>query len=325
MTEEDLDSFLTEFGFAPSARLIGRSQNFVYLASLQGKDSIARVSFGRHRTRGQIEAELAWIRLLAQRGVAVSRPLLSSCAEWCAERTVNGSVYILSAFEKAPGQKPERSELTETFARMAGELVGQMHSAALSATSSNLLFSRDNWRSSRLITHDLATTTAPIGEPFWKAIHTLVSEIAALPIEPTTFGLIHGDINSGNCHLDADRLWIFDFDNCEYGYFLQDLTVMLYDTFYSKFVKHLPPEALIEQVFRLWRSFLVGRLSTGPCFTFRAGDLRRFFLLREATIYLHYYRIFPAAQLAADNYLNEMRTHVETMQHPLDFERLANI
>ncbi len=326
MTAEEFAQLLAQFGLdAFLAREIGRSQNFVYEVPRHGTEYIARISAARHRTRTQIEAELSWMRVLAQRGIAVCPPLLSVRSQWCEEKFVNDTSFVLSVFTKAPGRKPERADVTATLAYRIGELIGQMHSAAAWATSSGQSFARDDWRSSRLLTHDMANTSAPVGEQFRDAVCELNDAIAAIPVEPFTFGLIHGDVNSGNCHLDSGRLWIFDFDNCEYGYFLQDIVVMLYDTLYSKFVKHVPPDAMTATVLNLWCQLVAGYRTTGPSLKLHAEHLRRFFLLREAIIYVHYHRIFPAAQMAADGYVAGMKAHVEKMSHPLDFDRLADV
>jgi Ser/Thr protein kinase RdoA (MazF antagonist) len=207
--------------------------------------------------------------------------------------------------------------------RRIGELIGQMHLAAIAATETERRFARGDWRASRLLTHDLAATAAPALAEFRSSVTVLIEEIAATPPHVFNFGLIHADVNSGNCHLDGDRLWLFDFDNCEYGYFLQDLAVMLYDTLYSKWVKHVSPDQLTDFVRTLWHALLSGYREAGPALAIDPDALRRFFLLREAVIYIHYHRLFPASQLAADAYVTGMKRNVETRTHALDFESLV--
>lgn len=317
---------LARFGLdASCARDLGRSQNFVYTVSRQGNEYIARISTGRHRTKPEIEAELAWVLLLAQKGMPVCEPMRSINSQWCEEMMVDGVSFLISVFMSAPGRKPERTEITAAFAYRMGKLIGRMHSISRWATLSGVSFRRNDWRNSRLLTGDMTATDAPVGECFRMAVQTLIDRIAACPIAPTTFGLIHGDLNSGNCHVDGDQLWLFDFDNCEYGYFLQDLSVMLYDTIYSKHVKYLSLDDLNTKVWDLWGHLMAGYRSEGLLLKFQAEELRASFLLREAVIYIHLHRIFPAAQLAMDNYLDEMRAHVEKMSHPLDFDRLARV
>lgn len=43
-----------------------------------------------------------------------------------------------------------------------------------------------------------------------------------------TFGLIHSDLHLGNCKFHKDKVQVFDFDDCGWGYYLYDLAVTLY-------------------------------------------------------------------------------------------------
>jgi len=290
-----------------------------------GQPHIARISVARYLTQAQMEAELAWLGLLAGRGLTVSSPVLSLRPRLYEHRRIDRIDYFLSVFTKAPGRKPERADLTKTFAHRLGELIGKLHATAAWANASGMSFARENWKESRLLTHDLVTTSAPIGSRFRDSMHELVGRIDALAVTPTTFGLIHGDVNSGNCHIENEQVWLFDFDNCEHGYFVQDLAVMLYDTLYSAFVKHVPAETLVATILNLWQPLVTGYRVSGPRLTLGADDLRNRFLLREAALYIHYHRVFPAARLVKDDYVTGMRTRVASLSHSLDFAALADV
>jgi Ser/Thr protein kinase RdoA (MazF antagonist) len=43
-----------------------------------------------------------------------------------------------------------------------------------------------------------------------------------------SFGLIHGDLNFGNCKFHQGKIQVFDFDDCGWGYYIYDLAVTLY-------------------------------------------------------------------------------------------------
>jgi Ser/Thr protein kinase RdoA (MazF antagonist) len=201
-------------------------------------------------------------------------------------------------------------------------LIGDMHTSAMTATKQGFRVQRADWKMSRLLTNDMETTLAPLTAPFRQGVGSLVSDIGRLPTTATNYGLIHSDVNAGNCHIDGEQLRIFDFDNCEYGYFLQDLATFLYDTLYSKTVKHVPAAELTSAVGTLWNATLEGYFQSGPALDFSADELCRFFLLREAILYTHYHRILPSESWS-DPFLAEMRRHVETRSHPLDFEQMA--
>jgi Ser/Thr protein kinase RdoA (MazF antagonist) len=56
--------------------------------------------------------------------------------------------------------------------------------------------------------------------------------ISGLENDREVFGLIHGDINIGNFFLDRDKITIFDFDECQYSWFIEDIAIQLYYAVY---------------------------------------------------------------------------------------------
>ena len=55
----------------------------------------------------------------------------------------------------------------------------------------------------------------------------LFNKIKKLPQNKDTYGLIHSDIY-GNFFIHNDKITIFDFQDCEHHYFINDLAIMIY-------------------------------------------------------------------------------------------------
>lgn len=51
---------------------------------------------------------------------------------------------------------------------------------------------------------------------------------AKLIQDDESFGLIHGDLHFDNCKFYRNKIQVFDFDDCGWGYYLYDLAVSLY-------------------------------------------------------------------------------------------------
>ncbi|WP_346728945.1 phosphotransferase enzyme family protein [Lederbergia citrea] len=47
------------------------------------------------------------------------------------------------------------------------------------------------------------------------------------------FGLIHNDLHQGNFHIKNGEIILFDFDDCAYQYFVQDLAVSIYHALWT--------------------------------------------------------------------------------------------
>jgi len=324
MDGAQFSTLLDTFGIdANSAVFVGASQNFVYRVNHLGAWRIARVSIMRHRTPAEIAGELEWIEFLSERGIPVCVPQSSASGAKYQEMIIEGRSYLLTVFDEAAGRKPERDDLSVDFYRGVGELIGRMHAAAIEANSTGFKVCRGDWASSRLLTTDMIETKAPIGDQFRNGVSRLIHEISGIPTTSNNYGIIHGDINTGNIHIHHGGIRIFDFDNAEYGYFLHDLAVLLYDSIYSKVVSHVAPQALTSTIKTFWDATLNGYYRINPTLCFSAKDLSNFFLLREAIIYVHYHRIIPPDRWADPN-LSKMRRHVEERDHPLDFARLVD-
>jgi Ser/Thr protein kinase RdoA (MazF antagonist) len=49
-----------------------------------------------------------------------------------------------------------------------------------------------------------------------------------LPRSEDDYGLIHADLHPHNFCFDEGRITVFDFDNCEYAWFVKDIAVILF-------------------------------------------------------------------------------------------------
>ncbi|HKK21054.1 MAG TPA: phosphotransferase, partial [candidate division Zixibacteria bacterium] len=50
----------------------------------------------------------------------------------------------------------------------------------------------------------------------------------ALPADPDSFGLIHVDFHQGNFFVHEGKITLFDFDDCHYDYFANDIAIPLF-------------------------------------------------------------------------------------------------
>jgi amicoumacin kinase len=73
----------------------------------------------------------------------------------------------------------------------------------------------------------------PPEHPALQALDALQAQLADLPVTAHNFGLIHGDINVGNFTVDeAAGITLFDFDECQYSWYVEDIAIQLYYLLY---------------------------------------------------------------------------------------------
>jgi len=305
------------FGITQPVRSIRVSQNEVFeVDSDYGDASILRVSLGRGRTFDEVEAELDWIEDLAARGIDVCRPRRSPAGRRC-ERIEEGDTTLLAVhFDRAPGRKIVRADVDRSLYASLGALTGKLHAASFDHSERQPI--RQAWHQSRLLTTDL-DLYAGASETFRSAVGKLIDELKALPLPQR---LVHADISFGNTFLDGSNLWIFDFDNCETAPVEQDLATVLYDGTLCHFMNQAPSDRLSETVREHWHAFLEGYRSVRDA-SFDTDALRKFVVLREAIIYVHYLRILDFSILsdATLKGIDRMRENVERGTTEIDLDK----
>lgn len=320
-----LDALVRPFNLqAAQLEFLRSSQNFVYSGVIDSGRTIVRVSTLRHRTEDEIEAELDWVSFLIDYGIRACRPIPTEDGRLTVALELRGQVYVCACFEHAPGAPIPRPTDNATYAEL-GRLIGRMHVAAREANNGELRFNRPEWQDSRLLKEDRAAVRPALSPEFERGVAALIERAGKIAPTPGNYGLIHGDAQLGNCFQHEGELWIFDFDNCEYGYFLQDLAVVLYDAIYCRELRGFADPGLNERVCQRWVAFMTGYSETGVLSEIRSDELKTFFLLREAVIHVHYHRTLDVKALG-DSFregLGIMSSNVSNLDHQLDFDDLA--
>jgi Ser/Thr protein kinase RdoA (MazF antagonist) len=314
MLERDTLQVLCDpFGLrAEEATLVGRSQNEVFEFAASADRSILRVSHGRGVTLAQVEAELEWVGELARRGIDACRPRPSCAGKLCERVAIGDAAYLVTHFDRAPGRKIVDADVDGSLHAAVGRLIALMHAASwdgpLPATD---LRPRSPWHASRLVRDDVRRYTPPEAQPFRAAVDRLVDDLRRQT--DGRLGPIHADVGFSNLSLDGERLWVFDFDNCELGSVEQDLATVLYDNIVCRHSNRVRADELHAAVRRDWSAVLRGYRSVRPTATIDPHVIRQFLLLREAVIYTHYCRTLDPTTMtnAWRAGMDQMRKNVE--------------
>lgn len=328
LSSEQLQLLAEPFGLrGDGLQPLGGSQNQAYRGTQSsGKPCILRISAGRHRTRPEVEAELAWISHLSGLGLRVCPPILTLDGEACVVGEVDDQPCLAACFEQAPGEKAKAADLGPDLYRKLGALLGRLHAGAVSFGQDCATWGRPHWHQPRLICQDLEAMGDAVSPAFRSSVADLVSSLRGGDVNSSIYGPVHGDVSFGNCHLHEGELWLFDFDNAEHGCFVQDLATVLYDSVYCKVLNKFADDGLTVRMLPLWEAVWSGYQETGVVrpLDLDPERLRKFFLLREAVIYIHYHRIFDV-KTVSDSFkagLEVMRQNVERQEHQVAFELL---
>ncbi|GAA0848766.1 phosphotransferase enzyme family protein [Paenibacillus glucanolyticus] len=273
---------------------IGGFQNFIYSYTCEGCKYIPRFTPSTLRTQKGLEAELEWIRYLAENGMSVSEPIPSD--QGIDVECVSGKIvdFYATSFKHAPGRKIGYPECLNNpmLYEQCGCMTGHLHDLAKRYEP---LARRHSWERNDYLLH-AREYLPPEHAPILRVLDELKERLASQPVTPDNFGLIHGDINAGNFMVDeTGEITLFDFDECQYSWYAEDIAIQLYYLLYvfgedSKSERKMQYELFIEH-FALGYTENGRRLPEGW-----KEQLSLFLKLREIIVFVGIYRSWDLRQ-----------------------------
>lgn len=216
-----------------TCKLLRRGFNDHYVVTAGESRSLLRVYHARKHWvhgEGDIRFELELLSHLREHGVGVACAIPRRSGELLGRLEAPEGTRRYALFEYAPGGPA--GDFTADGCRAMGELMARLHVAADRFTTAHTRFSLDaDWlidlplRSLAPYLHRLSPDDAAYVQAAGARIK---DELAAVALEPGVWGIVHGDLHGGNCHIAADgTVTLFDFDHCGYGWRAYDLSCFL--------------------------------------------------------------------------------------------------
>lgn len=207
-----------------SVRFVRSSANFVYQALVGERPAFLRFASGHERDRAELEREVAIVHALAAAGVAVPSPLRSSTGSYVESIRTDLGLFHAAVFTALEGRVYEAEELSADACGQWGRSLARLH-GELRALRSDLHVGVPGWRE-RLDACRRAVERHPL---LSREFDHLKTELAAIPAEPATFGLIHGDFQPDNLVWGPDRIGVLDFGDVARHWYAADIAIGLAD------------------------------------------------------------------------------------------------
>src|SRR3954471_15943689 len=230
------DEAAGRYGLAPAGLTeLTAFENFVYEAEGQdGVDLILRVSHSTRRTFDYTLGEVEFVRYLGAAKLPVSQPLLSEAGQFVEriEDSEPGHHFVVTAFERAEGvvfdDAPplrERYWKPQLF-RDLGRLFARLHNRAQTYKLSNPRYKRQEWYEYDVV--DIDRFAPPEERLVRERTARIIERLKQLPTTPDDYGVIHADLHPHNFCFADGRITAFDFDNCEYAWWVKDIAVIVF-------------------------------------------------------------------------------------------------
>lgn len=222
-----LQQAVSRYGIQTShIRALDAYESFVYEFERDNHPYILRLSHSLRRSEALIAGEVDFINYLAAGGVSVARAVDSVAGRLVeAIDDGQGGQFLATAFVRIEGQPPHKVWSPELYADF-GVLLGSMHALAVEYQPANPAWMRPAWDDDIM---DLPARYLPATETVAKQKYQALCErVRGLPTHSHCYGLTHFDAHDGNCLVDGNgRLTIFDFDDCTYTWYINDLAIAI--------------------------------------------------------------------------------------------------
>ncbi|WP_243129191.1 phosphotransferase [Hathewaya massiliensis] len=236
MDTDKLKKIITNFYgiYEPfDCKFIRRSFNDHYLIQTKNHKYILRVYLNNKYyiyDKNDFKFELDLLSFLASKNVPVSSSLRNKEGLFLSEFLYNKEKRFIAMFSFAEGEQINTS-LDSNLALCFGENIANLHKVSNEFKSKHYRYKIDlNY----LIIEPIEMLKQYCSKHKFESLNFfmpyakyLYRELQELPVNSDAYGIIHGDLNPSNIHLDyKGNLTIFDFDHCAYGWRIHDLAVI---------------------------------------------------------------------------------------------------
>ena len=278
------------------ASILDGFESFIYNVQRDGCEYILRIGHSSRRNADLIQGEAEFINHLRAGGLSVPQVLTSTNGKLVeAIEAQDGSSFLASLFEKAPGQPPEGDDWRPALYQSMGQFMGKLHRLSVDFQPSLPRFQRFSIVEDFAAMEKAGKQYLPAeDQPVIQAYLDTVAAIQQLPQDSDSFGLCHIDFHGGNFFITDDGLiTLFDFDDCQYAWFVYDIAMAL---FYA--ISHdCTSEEKLQEAEAFLSAFWSGYLTEHKLAPVWLDHVPLFLRLREIDLYMLIHRSMELDQL----------------------------
>jgi Ser/Thr protein kinase RdoA (MazF antagonist) len=224
--------------------LLTVSENVTFRARdpQSGRDLVFRVHRHGYHTLAEIASELAWLAALSSEGViSTLKPALQTNGDLIADIDDGTRMRHVVAFKFLPGREPDEQSGLPGWFRELGIITAKLHLHS-SVWKAPRGFQRKIWNFDTMLGanplwgdwRDARGLTGEGRQILEETAALLREKLAEYGDGPERFGLIHADLRPSNLLIDGNTLWVIDFDDCGFSWYLYDFAAAI------SFLEHEP-------------------------------------------------------------------------------------
>lgn len=228
---------LYDFGTKAQTKLLVLSENATYLVSdPQTGDKLGVLRIGRpgYHSLDEYQSEIAWLRQINDyTPLIVANPIPARDGSYIQEVSDDdGNVFVCIVTEFLEGSAPDEDDLehiVDQF-RLLGQTTAYLQRQTTIWNKTKDL-SRWHWDFDHVIGENAVwgrwqdfPGITPEEEAQLAACAAIIKRrLERYGASPENYGLIHADLRQANILVDGDQIKVIDFDDCGFGWHVQDL------------------------------------------------------------------------------------------------------
>lgn len=252
IAEQILERYESVFGEGCILELLQLSENLTYLVkdASGAKKAVLRISRPGYHTPEELRAELEWMECLGRdTDLSLRVPIADGDGRFIQNVKEICCGVMFTYMEGTPLEDQSPEKLPIWFERL-GEITAVLHTHARSWDEARRL-PRFHWN------YETTLGTGAIWGD-WRKVSSLTPQMSAIleqadrvihrrlmeyGMTRENYGLIHGDLRGSNILIDGERMSVIDFDDCGYGWYIQDLAASL---------SFIETEQYVGELIRAW-------------------------------------------------------------------------
>jgi len=296
-------------------RCLDAFESFMYEFERDSHAYILRISHSFRRSESLVLGEVDWINYLAEGGVSVAKAIPSASGKYVEViEDHQGGTFLVTAFVKAQGQAPWDLWSPKLY-KLYGEMIGRIHTLSKSYQPSKAAWKRPDWNDALF---EFVERYLPESESIAKKKYNdICGHVNTLAKDRESYGLTHQDAHGSNLFVDEmGQITLFDFDECAYNWFINDIAVVLF---------------YIVQDAEDWRDFteefmshfLRGYIQACPLDVAWLKEIPNFLKIREIELYAVMYRDFNVNHIDDEwcaRFMHNRKSRIDNDVPYIDFD-----
>lgn len=307
--EDILNEVLSRYGIDKNnTKSLGALESFVYEYKINKRSYILKITHSLRRSAEYIKGEIDWLNYLANNGVSAARAFPSKNGNLV--EIIDGEMpyFIAISYEKADGKLVTEDEWHSNLFSKWGQVIGKMHKLTKKYKIKDISYKRQEWYEDDLLNVEkyLSLSQTKVIDKTLK----LIERLKSLPKDKESYGLIHADLHHENFFIHNKEITVFDFDDIQYDWFINDIAIALYYAIWWNPLKNYDKNEFAKSFLK---NFLEGYNKENTLDTYWIDKIPYFLKLRHIMVYIIFHQIFDLSNLTKeqDELINKYRYEIE--------------